>query len=177
MAGSVKVCGYEEMPADKPLSGKRVASGMKQLRFAIACLVLAFITEGISAQQKASLNHIALYVTNLERSTVFYREVVGLDTIPEPFHDGLHTWFGVGPKSHLHLIQAGSQRFEHNKNTHLCFTVQDVPAFARMLASRGIAFEDWPGAKGKITTRVDGVRQLYLQDPDGFWLEINDARQ
>jgi lactoylglutathione lyase len=154
-----------------------VDSGMKKILFLSCCLALAGMVTPVFAQQKASLNHIALYVTNLEKSTAFYRDIVGLDTIPEPFHDGLHTWFGVGPKSHLHLIQAGSQRFEHNKNTHLCFTVQDVPAFARMLESKGIAFEDWPGAKGKITTRVDGVHQVYLRDPDGYWLEINDARE
>lgn len=150
---------------------------MKKILFLACCLVMTCMATPVFAQQKASLNHIALYVTNLEKSTEFYRDIVGLDTIPEPFHDGLHTWFGVGPKSHLHLIQAGSQRFEHNKNTHLCFTVQDVPAFARMLEARGIVYEDWPGARGKITTRVDGVHQVYLRDPDGYWLEINDARQ
>lgn len=131
----------------------------------------------LQAQQKARLNHIALYVTDLARSTSFYRDVIGLDTIPEPFHDGLHTWFAIGPQSHLHLIQAGKKQFEHDKNTHLCFTVQDVPAFTRMLEQRKIPFEDWPGAKGKITTRVDGVHQIYLRDPDGYWLEINDARE
>jgi lactoylglutathione lyase len=148
------------------------------IRISFILLVFAsFSVQEIHAQQKARLNHIALYVTDLQRSTVFYRDVIGLDTIPEPFHDGLHTWFAIGPKSHLHLIQAGKKQFEHDKNTHLCFTVQDVPAFARMLEQRNIAYEDWPGARGKITTRVDGVHQIYLRDPDGYWLEINDARE
>ena len=26
-----------------------------------------------------------------------------------------------------------------------------------------------------ITTRPDGVKQLYVQDPDGYWIEINDS--
>lgn len=146
----------------------------------IGIIILALVSLGardLQAQQKARLNHIALYVTDLGQSTAFYRDVIGLDTIPEPFHDGLHTWFAIGPLSHLHLIQAGKKQFEHDKNTHLCFTVQDVPAFARMLEHRKISYEDWPGARGKITTRVDGVHQIYLQDPDGYWLEINDARQ
>ena len=146
-------------------------------RYLLACILCCFFGGLLMGQQKARLNHIALYVTDLKVSTSFYRDIIGLDTIAEPFHDGLHTWFGIGPLSHLHLIQAGSQRFEHNKNTHLCFTVQDVPAFARMLDSKQIAYEDWPGAKGKITLRVDGVNQIYLRDPDGYWLEINDARQ
>jgi lactoylglutathione lyase len=148
---------------------------MKKLIIALGVLALA--QQESAAQQKASLNHIALYVTDLKSSTAFYRDVVGLDTIPEPFHDGRHTWFSIGPKSHLHLIEAGKKRFEQDKNTHLCFTVQDVPTFARILEQSGIGYEDWPGAKGKITTRVDGVHQIYLRDPDGFWLEINDARQ
>jgi lactoylglutathione lyase len=144
----------------------------------IFILALAtWCTQDLQAQQKARLNHIALYVTDLQQSTVFYRDVIGLDTIPEPFHDGLHTWFGIGPQSHLHLIQAGKRKFEHDKNTHFCFTVQDVPAFARILDQRGIPYEDWPGARGRITTRVDGVHQIYLRDPDGYWLEINDARE
>jgi lactoylglutathione lyase len=150
----------------------------KSITYLAAILLSA--ASGISAhaqRQKASLNHIALYVTDLQVSTAFYRDIVGLDTIQEPFHDGLHTWFGVGPRAHLHLIQSGKLRFEHNKNTHLCFTVQDVPAFARMLEQARILYEDWPGARGRITTRVDGVHQIYLQDPDGYWIEINDARQ
>jgi lactoylglutathione lyase len=24
--------------------------------------------------------------------------------------------------------------------------------------------------------RPDGVRQIYFQDPDGYWIEVNDAK-
>src|SRR5687767_7419304 len=65
------------------------------------------------------LNHIAIQVSQLERSTVFYRDLIGLDTIPEPFHDGLHTWFQVGPYSHLHLIQGPGPLVVPPKGTHL----------------------------------------------------------
>jgi len=37
-----------------------------------------------------------------------------------------------------------------------------------------MVFEDWAGTKGAVTTRVDKVKQLYLQDPDGYCVEIND---
>src|SRR3981081_1025499 len=66
------------------------------------------------------LNHIALYVTSLQVSTAFYHDIVGLDTMPEPFHDGRHTWFRIGDHSHLHLISGAVAGTEHNKNTHLC---------------------------------------------------------
>ncbi len=94
----------------------------------IFCVIAAICLETgqLPAQvnkQKASLNHIALYVVDLKTSSLFYQNIVGLDSIPEPFHDGHHTWFSVGPKSHLHIISGAKQKTEHNKNAHLCFSV------------------------------------------------------
>ena len=131
-----------------------------------------------SAQaQKPVLNHIAQYVTNLEKSTEFYQRIIGLDTIPEPFHDGKHTWFSVGPKSHLHLIAGAAFATSHDKNSHLCFSVLSVDAFVANLIKAGVPFEDWPGKAQSVTTRVDGVKQIYFKDPDGYWIEINDAKE
>ncbi|RYY56533.1 MAG: VOC family protein [Chitinophagaceae bacterium] len=130
-----------------------------------------------AAKPAISLNHIAVYVTDLARATKFYQEIVGLDTIPEPFHDGRHTWFGVGPKSHLHLISGAANVMVHDKNAHLCFTVPSVDEFIKNLEKNGVSYEDWPGKKMGVTVRVDGVKQIYFTDPDGYWLEINDARQ
>lgn len=130
-----------------------------------------------TAPQKARLNHIALYVTDLKKCTAFYQDIVGLDTIPEPFHDGRHTWFSIGPKSHLHLIQGPKNKSEHEKNTHLCFSVPSVEAFIPVLKENKIAYENWAGEKNAVTNRVDGVKQIYFRDPDGYWIEINDAKE
>jgi lactoylglutathione lyase len=126
---------------------------------------------------KATLNHIALYVVDLKTSTNFYRDIIGLDTIPEPFHDGRHTWFSIGVKSHLHLIQGAKSILTHEKNSHLCFTVSSVTDFTKQLEKQGINYENWAGEKNAITTRVDGVKQIYFKDPDGYWVEINDAKE
>jgi lactoylglutathione lyase len=99
--------------------------------------------------QSPRVNHMAFYVTDLNTSTVFYRDIIGLDTIPEPFHD---------------------------KNTHLCFSVASVTDFMARLNSHHIEFENWVGEKGVVTNRVDGVKQIYFKDPDGYWIEINDAK-
>ena len=126
---------------------------------------------------KPRLNHIAVYVVDLKTSTAFYKDIVGLDTIPEPFHDGRHTWFGVGVKSHLHIISGAKTKTEHDKNTHLCFSVASVPEFVKLLAKNKVEYENWAGEKMAITTRVDGVKQIYFKDPDGYWIEINDAKE
>ncbi|HEY6502424.1 MAG TPA: VOC family protein [Chitinophagaceae bacterium] len=125
---------------------------------------------------KARLNHIAIYVVDLKTSTSFYQDIVGLDTIPEPFHDGRHTWFSIGPKSHLHLIQGAKAKAEHEKNSHLCFSVSSVEAFTQILKKNNVAWENWAGEKYVVTNRVDGVKQVYFKDPDGYWIEINDAK-
>ncbi|MCW3468024.1 VOC family protein [Chitinophaga nivalis] len=140
-------------------------------------IALTGISTNMNGQTKkayASLNHIALYVVNLERSTAFYRDIIQLEPIPEPFKDGRHSWFKVGAHSQVHLISGAQAAGSHDKNTHLCFSIPDMTAFVAMLQQHRISYEDWPGKPNAITKRVDGVQQIYLKDPDGYWLEIND---
>ena len=144
--------------------------------------VIVFITifsfaNSYAQSNKASLNHIAVYVVDLKISTAFYKDIIGLDTIPEPFHDGRHTWFSVGVKSHLHVISGAASKTVHEKNSHLCFSVPSVPEFIKNLEKNKIEYEDWAGTKMKVTNRVDGVKQIYFKDPDGYWIEINDAKE
>jgi lactoylglutathione lyase len=147
----------------------------------LACLLLVVFISGSASSQsvktKARLNHIALYVVDLKVSSDFYSQIVGLDTIPEPFHDGRHTWFSVGPQSHLHIISGAQGKKEQDKNSHLCFSVPSVLDFIKVLNKNNIAFENWAGEKSTFTNRVDGVKQVYFRDPDGYWVEINDARE
>ena len=146
-----------------------------------ALLLSTFIIAGTYSQQviksKARLNHIAIYVYDLKKSTDFYRDIIGLDTIPEPFHDGRHTWFSIGDKSHLHLIQGAAAGLSFEKNSHLCFSIASVENFISILDKNNIEYENWPGEKKTITKRVDGVKQIYFKDPDGYWVEINDAKE
>lgn len=142
----------------------------------IFILLLSFLSlQNINAQQPL-LDHIAVYVQDLSISTKFYREIIRLDTIPEPFHDGRHTWFSVGGTSHLHLISGAITTTIHDKNSHLCFRVPSVETFVLRLIKEGVAFEDWRGKAQSITLRTDGVKQIYFKDPDGYWIEINDAK-
>lgn len=143
-------------------------------------LFLLMISTSIIAQKQTpriQLNHIALYVTNLQQSAAFYRDVMGLDSIPEPFKIGKHAWFSIGPAMALHLIAGAPEKKEYYKNNHICFSVSDMDPFLTRLKSAGIVYEDVSGKTGAITTRVDGVHQIWFRDPDGYWIEVNDARE
>lgn len=137
-------------------------------------IIVCSIGTAHAQQSKTALNHIAVYVVNLQRSTSFYKDIVGLDTIPEPFHDGRHTWFRVAEHSHLHLISGATATTTHDKNGHLCFSVPSVETFIETLKKAAIPYEDWKGNKQSVTVRVDGIKQIYFQDPDGYWIEINN---
>lgn len=125
-------------------------------------------------QPAVTLNHIAVYVKNLEKSTDFYKKVLKLSEIPEPFHDGRHTWFSIGSHSQLHLIQGAKEITEHDKNSHLCFSVKSVDNFVATLDKFNIDRINWAGDSKEPTLRVDGIKQIYFRDPDGYWIEVND---
>jgi lactoylglutathione lyase len=154
---------------------------MKKLLLAL--LLPLLIIAGYSLMQRSNskapvnkpvLNHIALYVTSLSRSTAFYQNVIGLDTIPEPFKDGKHAWFRISRQSQLHLIEGATGPVQHPKNTHLCFSVPSVEAFMGVLDKSGIVYSNWPATSKSPTVRADGIKQIYFQDLDGYWIEIND---
>ena len=45
----------------------------------------------------------------------------------------------------------------------------------KRLGDAGLCYEGLSGVEREISLRADGVRQVYFQDPDGHWIEINDA--
>jgi catechol 2,3-dioxygenase-like lactoylglutathione lyase family enzyme len=125
---------------------------------------------------KIQINHLAVHVSSLSRSVEFYSRVMGLHQTEEPFKDGLHAWFEMGEKSTLHLIEELelSPPMEKSKTNHLCFSVSDFDSFIQNLQNQGCSFENWAREKGVINVRPDGIRQIFFQDPDGYWLEVND---
>ena len=96
--------------------------------------------------------------------------------MPEPFHDGRHSWFKVGEHCQLHIISGASSAKEHEKDTHLCFSVGQLADIIPRLDKNKIPYQNWAGESQKQTKRADGVMQIYLKDPDGYWIEINDDK-
>ena len=43
------------------------------------------------------------------------------------------------------------------------------------LEQHGVTYVSVARQPKDITIRADGIRQIYFQDPDGHWIEINDA--
>ena len=153
---------------------------MMKLKYTILFLFLfAFLCPTAASAQaksmKLTFNHAAICVRDLKTSTNFYKTTLGLEEIPNPFNDGAHTWLTIGPGLQLHIIQRACD-ITHNKNVHLCFSVASLSDFTSQLDKAKVAYTNLAGDSKVPTQRIDGVKQIYLQDPDGYWLEINDAK-
>jgi lactoylglutathione lyase len=138
------------------------------------CISIQATAQAPNPDIAVSLNHVGVYVSNLAKSTAFYENILHLKQIPEPFHDGKHTWFSIGAAGHLHLIQGEPKEFTRDKNDHLCFSVKSIEAFIANLDSYKVDYTNWPGTAKEPTIRTDGVKQIYFKDPDGHLIEINN---
>ena len=128
-------------------------------------------------KQKPTLNHIAVYVHDLQKSTNFYQNIIGLELMDEPFKDGRHTWFNMGAQGQFHLISGAKKELEQIKDRHICLSVASVEEFIKNLDQNGITYTNWKGDSKTPTLRVDGIKQIYFQDPDGYWIEINNDQK
>jgi len=130
-----------------------------------------------SAQNPFNLkkDHDALLVKDVDASAKFYNEIFGLKEIPNGGLGDHIRWFELGDKIQFHLIES-DELPEKQKGFHLALSTDDLDAFMEFLKSKNIHFENWPGEKGTTNTRPDGIKQIYLQDPDGYWIEVNNNR-
>jgi len=139
-------------------------------------IISTMFLPGISvfAQQKPHFNHTTIYVVNLEKSGDFYEHVLLLTKISEPFHDNRHIWFKIGDHDQLHVVGGAKETISHDINIHLAFSVPDLPAFMKHLDAMDVKYGNWVGDPKKTITRPDKVDQIYFQDPDGYWIEVNN---
>ena len=138
--------------------------------------ILLLYSAQVNAQSKPRFNHLTVYVTDLARASEFYKTVMMLDTIPEPFHDNRHTWFKITEHGQLHVVSGAKEDVTHDVNIHLAFSVPSLPDFIKHLEKLGVKYGNFAGEANKIAVRPDKIEQIYLQDPDGYWIEVDNDR-
>ena len=124
---------------------------------------------------RLSFNHLALSVKNLDESAEFYKTVLGLAEITNKTKIEGIRWFSFGEGKALHLISIINTPVVTNKAVHMALAATNFSAFIDTLKAKNIAYSDWPGTLNKITVRADGIQQIYFQDPNGYWIEINSV--
>jgi lactoylglutathione lyase len=122
------------------------------------------------------LHHVSLYVRDVDASASFYANVLSLQEIPNRVGKSHIRWFTIDGFRTFHLI-GGDLEPERPRpfSTHVALATRDFEAALARLEQHGVTYVNLAHQPMDITIRPDGVRQVYFQDPDGHWIEINDA--
>ena len=114
------------------------------------------------------LNHIALYVRDLTASEQFY-EQLGMRRLPRPQFPFPGAWFAADEQQ-LHLITDTMHLNDERHSLHVAFRVEDARAAYDALVG-SISSLSVPSLSAP-SVRPDGAVQVFLQDPDGYRIEL-----
>jgi lactoylglutathione lyase len=124
----------------------------------------------------SQLDHVSICVADVDSSAAFYKSVFGLKELKNPFPGGGGVvWLDLGNGMALHIFGGRSSALNDVRERHLAITVGDMSRVTGALRSRGVVWQNFAGVAGQSQTRPDGVSQLFFRDPDGYWIEVNDA--
>lgn len=143
-------------------------------RIVLLSLMLAWSYDLNAQSPQVSFDHMSIVVNDLEETIDFYTKVLGFHRIDDPTGVETIDWVENKTGQQLHFSQGDMSAIKFTKSVHMSFGVDALTPFIANLEKHGIAYESWAGDKSSITIRADGIRQIYIKDPNGYWIEIND---
>ncbi|GAA4404192.1 hypothetical protein GCM10023187_21180 [Nibrella viscosa] len=141
-----------------------------------AVIFLAFLlwAGSVFGQDKLGIaghNHLALHVKDIQASARFYRDIIGLTPISVPDDlKAIRAWFDIGNGQQVHLLAGRTEPITHDRNgSHFALFVDNINQSEQFLKKSNITYHK--------QVRFDGVTQIYFADPDGYLLELNEAKK
>ena len=122
------------------------------------------------------LDHIALLVRDLDETARFLTGVLQIREVPNPMGGTHIRWFEFGNAQRFHVQAGDISRTHVEKRTHFALSAPDLDAVIVRFRATGVEFTDMAGAVGEVNVRPDGMRAVFVQDPNGYWFEINDFK-
>lgn len=150
---------------------------MKKLSTFFIAILFTTLLHAQNNTIKFSLDHLALSVKDLNRSADFYATVLMLpEIVNRTKMEGIR-WFALADGKELHLISIIKKKFKLNKAIHMGLSINRFDEFVKRLSTLKIPYSDWPGKANTVNIRTDGIKQIYFQDPDGYWIEVNNVQK
>ena len=121
------------------------------------------MTTSNDAIRLKSVNHLTYNVSNKERALRFWEDVLGVKQIPSQVDRDHIIWLQLPSGAMVHLVETSEA--PSTPSHHGAFEVDDIDATSKALQGKGVETTD-------ITTRNDGQRNFFINDPDGNRIEI-----
>lgn len=156
------------------LSAIRKFKSMVKFNLVLVYLLVSWFAFSQNDSSKSVVfNHVALSVSDADVSAEFYVRTLDLNEIVNRTEVKGIRWVSLGEGKELHLISVVKDSVIINKAVHFALTLMEFDAFIKRLELSKIPYSDWPGTPNNVSIRADGIKQVYIQDPDGYWIEIN----
>lgn len=155
---------------------------MKNYSKKIVFITLIFLSfKGLSQEVKTtkgitilSYNHVGLAVKDLKTSVTFYRDIIGLSPLDVPDNMlAIRRWFRVAPGQELHLLLGRENPVANNDKNGAHFSLS-IPTNS---ADEIEAFLKEKNVVYHRQKRFDGAYQIYVTDPDGYVIELNEPKK
>ncbi|PTX59217.1 catechol 2,3-dioxygenase-like lactoylglutathione lyase family enzyme [Kordia periserrulae] len=124
--------------------------------------------------QTFTFNHIALSVKDVDKAVAFYQKVFQFKEIENTASNSATRWLAIDERRQLHLIPRPEADIKTNKAVHFALATANFDAFVNFLQELKIPYSDWRDTPNKDYIRNDGIQQVYFQDVDGYWMEVNN---
>ena len=147
---------------------------MKKIIFLL--LIIPIIKYGQN-NNSMKFNHQALLVNDLNQSGDFYNNILGFEEIEVGAgQNPPKRWFKSEDGMEIHLISTKEKLKSIPKGVHMAFSVKNFDLFINNLKGNNITYGNWRGDKNQIQLRNDGYKQIFFQDPQGYWIEVNNIK-
>lgn len=141
---------------------------MRSFLFLFLFLPLIMTAQTTDKIDVVSFNHIALHVKDIPTSAKFYGDTLGLATIEIP--DSLkkvRAWFQLGNGQMIHLLAGRTTPIVNDRNgSHFSLFIKSIDETLVFLKKNKMPYH--------LQVRFGGVKQIYIADPDGYLIELNE---
>ncbi|MFN0088801.1 MAG: VOC family protein [Acidimicrobiales bacterium] len=114
----------------------------------------------------SGVHHIALNVDDVEKTTNFYVDVLGLEKVDRPDFGFPGSWLRLADGRQIHLVKAEDHKAPRGQ--HFALHVADLDEARQELTDQGFKVSEPMMIPGI------GTRQAFLKDPSGNLIELNE---
>jgi catechol 2,3-dioxygenase-like lactoylglutathione lyase family enzyme len=114
------------------------------------------------------IDHVNIATPDLDGTRDFFVGALGLEEGPRPDFGFPGYWLYAGGRAivHLQLARGPVGPSKDSALNHAAFEVEDLGPVIARLEAHGVAYQSFAPPGGE-------VRQLFLEDPNGVFVEVN----